>query len=298
MLTRWPAFSSALPQHLTARSKPPRRRPTPGPAAARWPTAGGTLAPRGGPRGGAADSAHPTGVRPRYRRGRAGRSNGGRVRRVRGAADAWCWSARRPAARLAPAPASRTIPGFPDGITGLELTQRTYEQARRFDAEFVLVNEVTAADPSAREPFRLSLLDGTELRSRSVLLATGVEYRFLDVPGVAELTGRGICYRVPRQRGVPLPRGRAVRHRKRQFGSAGGGVLRHTRAAGEPARPRRLAGPQHVRSTCSASSRRFPNLTVRYHTEVAAAEGTDRSRRWSCATTARAQRHASRPTAW
>jgi hypothetical protein len=48
-------------------------------------------------------------------------------------------------------------PGFPDRSGGLELTQQTYEQARRFEAEFVLVNEVTAADPNARAPFRLGL---------------------------------------------------------------------------------------------------------------------------------------------
>ena len=137
-------------------------------------------------------------------------------------------------------------PGFPDGISGLELTQRTYEQARRFDAEFVLVNEVTAADPSARAPFRLSLLDGTEMRSRAVLLATGVEYRFLDLPGVAELTGRGICYG-SRVSEACLYRGSELFVIGSGNSAAQAAVYFARRcAAGEPARPRRLAGPQHV----------------------------------------------------
>ncbi len=106
-------------------------------------------------------------------------------------------------------------PGFPEGISGLELTERTYAQARRFEAEFVLVNEVTAADPRARAPFRLSLLDGAELRSRAVLLATGVAYRLLEVPGVRELTGRGICY------GSPV--GEALLYRDSDLFIVGGG---------------------------------------------------------------------------
>ena len=98
-------------------------------------------------------------------------------------------------------------PGFPDGISGLELTQRAYEQARRFEAEFVLVNEVTATDLSAREPFRLILLDGTELRARAVVLATGVAYRCSKCRRRGAHRPRHLL-RIPRQRGAPVPRGR------------------------------------------------------------------------------------------
>jgi thioredoxin reductase (NADPH) len=166
-------------------------------------------------------------------------------------------------------------PGFPDGISGLELTQRTYEQARRFDAEFVLVNEVTAADPSAREPFRLSLLDETELRSRAVLLATGVEYRLLDVPGVAELTGRGICYG-SRVSEAFLYRGSEmfVVGSGNSAGQAAVYFAKHARQVSLLVR-----GDSLERSMSQYLIRQLeevPNLGVRYHTELAAAEGTDR----------------------
>jgi len=166
-------------------------------------------------------------------------------------------------------------PGFPEGISGLELTERTYAQARRFEAEFVLVNEVTAADPRARAPFRLSLLDGAELRSRAVLLATGVAYRLLEVPGVRELTGRGICY------GSPV--GEALLYRDSDLFIVGGGnaagqaavyFARHARQMTLLVRGRSLAPgmSQYLIRQLDA----VPNLTVRYNTEVVAAEGSER----------------------
>jgi thioredoxin reductase (NADPH) len=166
-------------------------------------------------------------------------------------------------------------PGFPDGISGLELTQRTYEQARRFDAEFVLVNEVMAADPSARAPFRLTLLDGTEMRSRAVLLATGVQYQFLDVPGVAELTGRGICYG-SRVSEAFLYRGSELFVIGSGNSAAQAAVYfaRHARQVSLLVR-----GDSLDRSMSRYLIRQLeavPNLTVRYQTELAAAEGTGR----------------------
>ncbi len=85
-------------------------------------------------------------------------------------------------------------PGFPRGISGQELTDRTLAQAQRFGAELVVANEVVGADPSGRSPFRLLLRDGTDLHCHTVIVATGVAYRLLEAPGVARLTGKGICY--------------------------------------------------------------------------------------------------------
>jgi thioredoxin reductase (NADPH) len=166
-------------------------------------------------------------------------------------------------------------PGFPQGISGLELTERTYEQARRFEAEFVLVNEVTAADPDARAPFRLRLLDGAELRCHAVVVATGVAYSLLDAPGVPELTGRGICY------GSAV--GEAWLYHGGDVYVVGGGNAAG-QAAVHMAKHARwvtllVRGPSLTQSMSAYLIRELEavaNLTVRYGTEVACAAGHDR----------------------
>jgi thioredoxin reductase (NADPH) len=82
--------------------------------------------------------------------------------------------------------------GFPAGITGSDLGRRAHDQARRLGAEF-LTQRVTGLRIDGQYRF-LSLADGRELSSHVVLLATGVRYRKLDIPGSDRLTGRGIYY--------------------------------------------------------------------------------------------------------
>jgi thioredoxin reductase (NADPH) len=83
--------------------------------------------------------------------------------------------------------------GFPSGLSGAELSRRAVTQARRFGAEFLLTHEVTAIEHHAGI-IGITLRDGSELRAHSVIIATGVDYRRLDVPGADDLTGRGIYY--------------------------------------------------------------------------------------------------------
>ncbi len=83
--------------------------------------------------------------------------------------------------------------GFPKGLSGADLTRRAVTQARRFGAEMVLARDVV--DFEVRGPVRaVKFSDGTEIESRSVLVATGVSYRLLDAPGIGELAGRGVYY--------------------------------------------------------------------------------------------------------
>lgn len=83
--------------------------------------------------------------------------------------------------------------GFPSGLSGADLARRALTQARRFGAEFLLTREVTSLEPREGST-TLHLSDGSSLSALSVIIATGVRYRRLEVPGGEELTGRGIYY--------------------------------------------------------------------------------------------------------
>ncbi|HEX8104804.1 MAG TPA: FAD-dependent oxidoreductase [Solirubrobacteraceae bacterium] len=83
--------------------------------------------------------------------------------------------------------------GFPTGLSGAELTRRANAQAQRFGAEFVSVSDVGGLE--AKGPARVVRLgNGTELSAHAVLIATGVAYRKLGIPGSEELAGRGVYY--------------------------------------------------------------------------------------------------------
>ena len=83
--------------------------------------------------------------------------------------------------------------GFPDGVSGSQLTDRARRQAHKFGAEILTTRDVVGLDVRASARV-VRFADGGEVRAHSVLLATGIAYRWLEVPGCAELTGRGIFY--------------------------------------------------------------------------------------------------------
>jgi thioredoxin reductase (NADPH) len=83
--------------------------------------------------------------------------------------------------------------GFPDGVSGAQLTSRARMQATKFGAEVLTACEVTGLEVSGSAR-TVHFSDGTSIGGHTVILATGVNYRQLPAPGVAELTGRGIYY--------------------------------------------------------------------------------------------------------
>src|ERR1700682_821632 len=83
--------------------------------------------------------------------------------------------------------------GFPSGLTGGVLTRRAVTQARRFGVEIISPQEATSLRIDG--PYRyLKLNDGTELSCHAMLLATGVQWRKLDLPGMDRLRGAGVYY--------------------------------------------------------------------------------------------------------
>ncbi len=83
--------------------------------------------------------------------------------------------------------------GFPKGLSGADLARRATDQAIRLGAEILTAKG--AERVSVDGPYRSVLLDdGVELRCRSLIVATGVTVRELDVPGIKELSGAGIYY--------------------------------------------------------------------------------------------------------
>jgi thioredoxin reductase (NADPH) len=83
--------------------------------------------------------------------------------------------------------------GFPNGVTGADLTQRAVAQAKRFGAEILTPQEVTAI--RREDPYRIvCLADGTEISAFTVILTTGSAVRTLDVPGADTFQGLGVFY--------------------------------------------------------------------------------------------------------
>jgi thioredoxin reductase (NADPH) len=83
--------------------------------------------------------------------------------------------------------------GFPQGVSGSELTRRALTQAQRLGAEFLVPLEVTGVSIEAGYK-RIKLADGREIITRVMLAATGMSYREHPAPGVAQHTGAGIYY--------------------------------------------------------------------------------------------------------
>ncbi len=83
--------------------------------------------------------------------------------------------------------------GFPAGLSGADLTRRGVAQARRFGAEILSPQEVRNVRIDGQYRV-LTLGDGSELSARVMVVATGVSYRMLEVPGAEALTGAGVYY--------------------------------------------------------------------------------------------------------
>ena len=87
----------------------------------------------------------------------------------------------------------RNYLGFPTGVSGGDLAVRAYTQAWNFGAEYVYSNPATGLRPEGSE-LVVTVADGSEVRSRAVVVATGMAYRRLGIPALDALTGAGVFY--------------------------------------------------------------------------------------------------------
>ena len=166
--------------------------------------------------------------------------------------------------------------GFPQGVSGSELATRATAQARRFGAEILLARPLVKIAPDG--PAHLAQLsDGTAVRARALLMATGVEWRRLEVPGLEELLGAGVYYGAGPSEAVSCRGCRVV-----VVGggnSAGQAVVRFSRYASHVTlvvRGRDLGTSMSQYLVDRVSS--LDNVEVRTATEVVGVEADDRLR--------------------
>ncbi|OXY89198.1 FAD-dependent oxidoreductase [Streptomyces diastatochromogenes] len=83
--------------------------------------------------------------------------------------------------------------GFPDGVSGAQLTDRARRQAAKFGAEILTAREVTGLEVNGAARI-VRFADGSAIAAHSIILATGVQYRQLEAQGCTDLTGCGVFY--------------------------------------------------------------------------------------------------------
>ena len=238
----------------------PRDRPGGGPAAQavrgdRGRHAGGRLRahaaaaqpvePRAGRRDRHPPAAGAGGLRPGRRRRRTGGAGGRGLRRLRGAADGGAGAHGARAARPAAACGSRTTsaspPASPAASWPTAPRSRPTSSAR--------------ASPSPRRSTRLAFdetypvlhLDGGEtVTAKCLLIATGADYRRLEVEGCERVRGRGRLLRRDAERGAAVPGQRGGRRRRRQLRRPGRRLPRRARPPGAAPDPRRRPLQEHV----------------------------------------------------
>ena len=83
--------------------------------------------------------------------------------------------------------------GFPTGLSGQELANRSIAQAQKFGAQLMVAQSVVHID-SSRQPYKVVLESGLKFNARSIVIATGAQYARLPVEEADAFTGRGIYY--------------------------------------------------------------------------------------------------------
>jgi thioredoxin reductase (NADPH) len=168
----------------------------------------------------------------------------------------------------------RNYLGFPRGISGRELAWRASQQVIMFGAELV-AQPAAGLAASAGGGRVLTLADGSQTACRAVVLATGVSYRRLPVPGLDELLGAGVFYGAAVTEAQAMAGQRvAVVGGANSAGQAAVHLARHAEQVTVVLRGRRLA--DGMSAYLVTELERAANVTVRPHSQVTAVHGTGR----------------------
>jgi thioredoxin reductase (NADPH) len=83
--------------------------------------------------------------------------------------------------------------GFPNGISGQELAFRAYTQASKFGARMLIAKSATRLRCD-RKPYTVEMDDGSQVQARSVIIATGAQYRKIELENLLQFEGAGVYY--------------------------------------------------------------------------------------------------------
>ncbi|HJR93570.1 MAG TPA: FAD-dependent oxidoreductase [Acidimicrobiia bacterium] len=167
----------------------------------------------------------------------------------------------------------RNYPGFPRGVSGTKLAFSAFHQAWSFGASFRFIRSAVGL-ARIDDELHIALSDGTTVRSRTAVIATGVEYRTLPAPGLEACIGRGVFY------GAGVSEARSMSDKDVYVigggNSAGQAVVYLSRFARQVAlvvRSHSLA--QSMSEYLIREIETSPNITIMYDTEVIDGGGGD-----------------------
>jgi len=165
--------------------------------------------------------------------------------------------------------------GFPNGISGDDLSERALKQGARFGAEIAMTRYVESLEPLADGRYCVQLDGGQRVSACVVLLATGVEWRMLQAEGITRLQGRGVLYGASRNEASNV-----IGKRVFLVGGGNSSFLRELRRTGHDPGARQRPRTHHVAVLDRADRReeKYRNQTV-YRDHTSRGRGSPRAHR-------------------
>ena len=164
--------------------------------------------------------------------------------------------------------------GFPTGLSGADLARRAVAQARRFGVEILAPQEVCGVRVEGSSKL-LALADGTAIGCRALLIASGIAFRKLDVPGLEKLNGAGVYYYAPMSEAFSYRDGDIyIVGGANSAGQAAMYFSKFARQVTMLVRGGALSDTmsQYLENQIAATK----NITVKFHSRVVAVQGADR----------------------